>query len=109
MFDYYVDESGEWDPWQSRLDFRSRQCGNHKAIVPSYTQHLERFRASNDAPDTQGQLGEGVGGEGKTQQARKKVRTPLTASGSLKMREVDLLGKCGEHSEIYNCNQLCLE
>ena len=35
VFDYYVDESGEWDPWQSRLDFRpSRQCGNHEAITP---------------------------------------------------------------------------
>ena len=21
MFDYYVDESGEWDPWQSRYDY----------------------------------------------------------------------------------------
>ena len=21
VFDYYVDESGEWDPWQSRYDY----------------------------------------------------------------------------------------
>ena len=41
VFDYYVDESGEWDPWQSRLDFRpSRQCSNHKAFASLDRQQL---------------------------------------------------------------------
>ena len=41
VFDYYVDESGEWDPWQSRLDFRrSTQCGNHKAFALPDRQQL---------------------------------------------------------------------
>jgi len=43
VFDYYVDESGEWDPWQSRLDFRPSAVTIrplHLFLHTRCTQHL---------------------------------------------------------------------
>lgn len=47
MFDYYVDESGEWDPWQSRYDYLPGAIHEGKSMG-QFAGHFSKLNKKSD-------------------------------------------------------------